>query len=660
MPPAPLPPQPDPDPDGEFDRLAVVTIQGGGVFGLSLLGQLQAVHEARLLPVALAGTSAGAIVATLYWAGLSPTAVRDHFAALTNTPGGLVDLVGPFDRAGQRFDFGSFETWAGRLQSYVRWARGLVDTKSGVGRQALKHMALAPAYLVGAPAHAPALFRFLGDTIQATRLVGLRGIFPGCRFEWELDRMLRASPIVARHADLLPPAPDGPRTARRVFAGPHPDGPRLLTFGDFGRLARERGEFFPYLMLTATNLSRRRLELFNSVGERYHHLPVASAVRVSAGFPGFFQPVDVDFPDAQYSYVDGGVICNFPAFVFNHAFRARLLNPAPAVVPFRVYASRPWVHVGLRLTADDPPLTARGMEDPEAFFGAVKDLLTGAARTDLENRLAEALPRMVRVEQPLWDTGGPGGVLDVKALDRHTIGVMFERGKGRAAGPVRLGFGLPPRAEVEPVLEDLVARAARVFGDPDNSRLRFRANVFLPEGGRLRLVYRANMADPPLNPDRDLAFGFRHGMTGYCLTRRQPVLCNLTRFEARRAADPAGYAERFGPTDTWPVRPDRTWLLSLPVFDPQGSARAALLDDTAAGDPDHAFCELESYLDGAAFGVLNLDAAVDYSAEGLTGPPADQLDDYRVRAVADMMRVAAGELGETFDAAFARPPEEAD
>src|SRR5262249_51174766 len=54
----------------EFDRLATVTIQGGGVYGLSLLGQLQALVKMRMQPVALAGTSAGAIVATLYWAGL--------------------------------------------------------------------------------------------------------------------------------------------------------------------------------------------------------------------------------------------------------------------------------------------------------------------------------------------------------------------------------------------------------------------------------------------------------------------------------------------------------------------------------------------------------------------------------------------------------------
>ncbi len=51
----------------EFDRTAVVTIQGGGIYGLSLLGQLDTVinnRDYKIEPLALAGTSAGSIIAT--------------------------------------------------------------------------------------------------------------------------------------------------------------------------------------------------------------------------------------------------------------------------------------------------------------------------------------------------------------------------------------------------------------------------------------------------------------------------------------------------------------------------------------------------------------------------------------------------------------------
>jgi predicted acylesterase/phospholipase RssA len=80
----------------EFDRHAAVTIQGGGLYGLSLLGQLRAVEENGIQPIALAGTSAGAIVATLFWAGLSTEEIRDHFILLATQDGGLASLLGPY------------------------------------------------------------------------------------------------------------------------------------------------------------------------------------------------------------------------------------------------------------------------------------------------------------------------------------------------------------------------------------------------------------------------------------------------------------------------------------------------------------------------------------------------------------------------------------
>ena len=81
----------------DFDRLACITIQGGGVFGLNLLGQLQAVLEMGFDPVALSGTSAGAIVAALYWARLGPGQILDLFIEQATPPQRLTDLLGPFD-----------------------------------------------------------------------------------------------------------------------------------------------------------------------------------------------------------------------------------------------------------------------------------------------------------------------------------------------------------------------------------------------------------------------------------------------------------------------------------------------------------------------------------------------------------------------------------
>jgi hypothetical protein len=49
----------------EFDKFACITIQGGGVYGLALLGQLEAVSQRGFLPVA--------------WPELQPAPLSRHY-----------------------------------------------------------------------------------------------------------------------------------------------------------------------------------------------------------------------------------------------------------------------------------------------------------------------------------------------------------------------------------------------------------------------------------------------------------------------------------------------------------------------------------------------------------------------------------------------------
>ena len=75
------------------------------------------------------------------------------------------------------------------------------------------------------------------------------------------------------------------------------------------------------LILTATNLTTRELILFRSFDDRFHSLSVAKSVRrPSAGFPVFFRPVNLT-PNLQGWYVNGGMISNFPAWVFSRELR---------------------------------------------------------------------------------------------------------------------------------------------------------------------------------------------------------------------------------------------------------------------------------------------------------------------------------------------------
>lgn len=86
------------------------------------------------------------------------------------------------------------------------------------------------------------------------------------------------------------------------------------------------------LTVYATNLFNRRIDWFKGpkgvVGERYLQEPIASAVRASMSIPGFFVPHEC----ASNTFVDGGVLSNFPGFAFEEDVK---FHPLP-VVGFRL------------------------------------------------------------------------------------------------------------------------------------------------------------------------------------------------------------------------------------------------------------------------------------------------------------------------------------
>jgi len=627
--------------NASFDQNAVVTIQGGGVYGLSLLGQLQAVLDADIQPVALAGTSAGAIVATLYWAGLEPDQVRDHFVELSRVQNGLVNLVGPFDGS---LAYQSFQNWGRRLSGYFAWFRRLFRSNGEGERESawrtwLKHCYMLPAYLYGLPIWLGPGFRFVQDLQQIGGIVARRGIFSGRNFEKEIDRLLRRA---IDQAKLIAPAPPLDE----------PNG-RLLTFGDFRALGDVRGLPFPPLFLAATNLRSRKLDLFDSTNRTYDFVPVARAVRASAGFPFFFQPVEVEYPNHDASYIDGGVICNFPAFVFEDAFRQRLLQ----LEKYNEVALRPWIHIGLRLTDGERPHFAKEMHDSTNFLKAILALATGAARTELEGRLANMISRSVPIEQPFADTNGPGGVLAVEKIDERVIRTMFERGREFAARKLEgRSFQLPDSDEIEDVLQSLLKQAQAVFNDATNARCKFRANIFIPEFDQLVLRYRANM-DGPEDTDAEASFPFSCGLVGFSFTRRRPIMCNLKQFATLFApgarVDPA---KKFGVKQEMQdlTRKDRSWLIAMPIMDPSGSyAREVAANPTVNVGGLH-YHELDSYLDGAVFGILNLDGGFDYAAEGLPEETEKQVEHPRIQAIVGVMQSVAFRLGKMLANYFAR------
>ena len=53
-----------------------IALSGGGVKGFAHAGALKAMEEYNLVPEVISGTSAGAIVGSMYAAGLSPETIK--------------------------------------------------------------------------------------------------------------------------------------------------------------------------------------------------------------------------------------------------------------------------------------------------------------------------------------------------------------------------------------------------------------------------------------------------------------------------------------------------------------------------------------------------------------------------------------------------------
>ena len=140
------------------------------------------------------------------------------------------------------------------------------------------------------------------------------------------------------------------------------------------------------LVVTVSDLSRSRLARLPWDLPQYglDDLPVARAVRASAAIPFFFRPVRVDAPGGEVTWVDGGLLSNYPIGLFD---RSDSLEPR-------------WPTFGVRLTTRPPtPPVTQELDGPvDIALAALDTLLTDQGTAYLEDRCTVA--RTVFVPTP--------------------------------------------------------------------------------------------------------------------------------------------------------------------------------------------------------------------------------------------------------------------
>lgn len=615
----------------ELPRIGVVTIQGGGALGVDLIGQLQGLvgpshiadestGDAGVAPVAIAGTSAGAIIACLYWLGYNPDEIREEMGRIFGRQHREQFFAGGCTKP--RLSFEAFHRFTQILGSW---------TRPGAFSRFSFQWLMVPWWF----------------WICRVRWKKARGLFEGKGFVEEIDGLIRRSRLVKDFAEALPKD-------------------RLITFGDIMAQADEKRVMPFFLIVTDVKAANMRviscvwpssMPVIRKSGESDGtnsgvvssdaDIPVALAVRASAGFPLFFTPASLQDSTTNLRttghdmaggdcFVDGGVVSNFPSWVFAAGYRRSLLQSGNPV--FADLAFMPWVHYGLRLPGPEPG----DAHTIWPFIRRLGGLLKGAARARLEAKLAETVIRRRDVAATLPASGtAPNGALDFDFLtDKPKVNIAFARGRADGQRVFRSSdYMLPAPGELEPILKALAEEATSILARYLFEGGTVRTNIFVLNGDELKMSYHFGFADN--DPDIDMRLRFNQGITGLSFTTRQAVLANVG--EHKLGSEVQDKQDPFLKGDQAPtVRRDRTWLLSLPIIDLTESWPVAV-------DRDAAPLAME-YL-GPVFGIINVDAPMNYASLG--APQADPQHGQHhaaARAVAHAMKLAAVRASSYFGA----------
>lgn len=272
-----------------------VAFAGGGAKGLIHVGALKALEDRHVQFRGLAGTSAGAIIASLKAAGFESSDLLDPESGAS-----LIDRLRDIDqRISKATDIFGKGGWT-RVRSF-RWA---VSHPFWLAALILLAGIAVPIGLVaaGATRSCPTILLAGVAMLILVLLIGL-----GTRF------------LIGGLADL-----QRFRTAlatllqRKIFPG-EPD--RVVKMSDFARDGR------PTLKIVSANLTRRRLQLFSP--ERTPDVPVADAVAASICLPVIFAPWRI----GKAAFVDGGIVSNLPAWPFDEE---RELDPGAMTIAVEI------------------------------------------------------------------------------------------------------------------------------------------------------------------------------------------------------------------------------------------------------------------------------------------------------------------------------------
>ena len=441
--------------------------EGGGAKGLAHIGALKAAEVRRLNFLGVAGTSAGSIVAALIAAGWH----SDE----------LYDPLKPVGKKG-RFELDFLDFFDRRV-----WTR-LIELKADA----------AKTFSGGSPTRvwcrAPQFYFRNRDLLDS--LSRDRGFFRTDRFSAWLESIL---------------------------------GEKVTGTGP-GSTVHFKDLNVP-LKIIVTDLTNQSIRLFGSGQDETPNERVTEAVAASITIPFFFIPHTFQFARKTIKLVDGGLLSNFPAWVFDEErMKAGALTPT----------------FGFTLVEKNPVQTA----DMDTLLGFTAQLFTTALAGDalLETRQVanlQIIPLPVSVSTFDFD------------ISPNVKDALYNEGLTGATRYFEKYIGPRDRNEMSAQLKILHAYMQRKIARGD---IHLRLNVVMPtHKDRLRILYTFNM---DVDADDRLEFSMDAGSSGLCWQTHDFVVCDLVDAKAT-------FQSKYKMTKYQQalVRRELRSLLSVPIFD---------------------------------------------------------------------------------------------
>ncbi|NGX32002.1 MAG: hypothetical protein K1060chlam4_00040 [Candidatus Anoxychlamydiales bacterium] len=256
-----------------------LVFQGGGAKGILYVGVLRALENmhARKELKRVAGTSAGAITATLVALGFSSSKIREKLQNLDLK----VFLDYHPDLKIQIENLNLFSSEGKKeFNEFIERLKEKVESKNKITYAILFFNAFKEYYSLKKT-----------EKNAISEALNEEGLCKGVEFHKWIKKIIEE------------------RT-----------GDPECTFGQLAEKRMKEPEKYKHLYVCASNIEEKEIKIFSSEDESTKHVRIADAVRASMSIPGVFTPFEIiDKNDKKFgTFVDGGILNNLPIEEFNH------------------------------------------------------------------------------------------------------------------------------------------------------------------------------------------------------------------------------------------------------------------------------------------------------------------------------------------------------